>query len=131
MQNLLHELLINERLDCNGLLAKAGNIVEARLIVTQNLISGDPDSAEFILQQQTKLGARQLHVCGIYHSTHVDRATLARLTALYQSALGRHPECYLRLDPDQPGRIDARLYRDATHHLQITLNMVEDETVTA
>lgn len=131
MQNLLHELLINERQDCNGLLAKAGNIVETRLIVTQNVISGDRDSVEFILQQQTELNARHLHICGIYHSTHVSQATLDRLTILYQSALGHHPECYLRLDPDQLGRIDARLYRDATHHQQVTLNMVEDETAAA
>ena len=128
MQNLLHELLVNERQDCSGLLAKAGNIVETRLVVTQNLISGDSDNVEFILQQQRELDARELHICGIYHSSHVSEATLARLTTLYQSALGRRPECYLRLDPDQPGRIDARLYRDASHHQQITLHMVEDET---
>ena len=128
MQNLLHELLVNERQDCSGLLAKAGNIVVTHLNVTQNLISGEPDSVECLLQQQAELDARGLHICGIYHSTHAIPAALARLTALYQSALGHPPECYLRLDPDQPGRIDARLYHDVVHRQQITLNMVEDDT---
>jgi len=127
MQNLLQSVLMNEHHSCSGLFARSGNIVESQLNVTQKMLSGEQQMMEHIKQQQTELADRHLRICGIYHSTHVSQANITLLIKLYQSALGHTPECYLLLDPDHLGRIDARLYHDAAHSQSISLNMIEDE----
>ncbi|PIP02647.1 MAG: hypothetical protein COW18_05920 [Zetaproteobacteria bacterium CG12_big_fil_rev_8_21_14_0_65_54_13] len=126
MQKLLHAVIIHEPQNCFGLLAKGGNIVETYLDVTQKLLSSEQEMVACIRQQQAELALRQQHICAIYHNTHASESDIARLTNLYRSVLGEMPECYLALDPDHPGRIDARLYSDRACTQGIGLEMVED-----
>ncbi|MDX8404725.1 MAG: hypothetical protein R8K50_01075 [Mariprofundus sp.] len=126
MQELLHAILIHERQECVGLLVKTGNIVEAQLNVTQKLLSSVRNSVSFIKEQEQSAARRHINICGIYHSASVSQSTIDQLITAYQTALGESPDFYLRLDPDQPGRIDALLFRDAGHNQSIELNMVEE-----
>jgi len=127
MQKLLHAVLIHEPHNCLGLLARGCNIVETPLDVTQKMLASEQQVVACIRQQQTELALQQQHICAIYHTTHVNKSDIARLTTLYRSALGEAPECYLALDPDHPGRIDAHLYSDPACTQSIGLVMVEEE----
>jgi len=119
MQDLLHAVLTHEHQECIGLLAKDGNIVEAQVNVTQNLLSSVRNSVSFIREMQQRIAARHLRICGIYYSSGMSQATIDSLIMACNSALGANPDCYLLLNPNQPGRIDALLYSDAAHSQNI------------
>jgi len=127
MQNLLRELLENEGQACAGLLAKRGSIVEKEQHVTQNMLDGRPDMIRFIQTSSKNMMQETLEICGIYYSADVSAVQIERLSHAYQHALARIPAYHLLLDPDQPGRIDALLYRDAAHLKPIEITMVEAE----